>query len=85
MAPHHRSPLEPPNLQVKAALMEAEVEAVTDGMETGVAAAVATAIVTVAAAGNSGDKQQSTTCGGGRRRWRRRWGEVAVKGGGQRQ
>jgi hypothetical protein len=31
MAPHHRSPLEPPNLQVKAALMEAEVEVVTDG------------------------------------------------------
>jgi hypothetical protein len=31
MAPHHRSPLEPPDLQVKAALMEAEVEAVTDG------------------------------------------------------
>ncbi len=30
MAPHHHSPLEPPNLQVKAALMEAEVEAVTD-------------------------------------------------------
>ncbi len=30
MAPHHRSPLEPPDLQVKAALMEAEVEAVTD-------------------------------------------------------
>jgi hypothetical protein len=30
-APRHRSPLEPPNLQVKAALMEAEVEAVTDG------------------------------------------------------
>jgi hypothetical protein len=31
MAPRHRSPLEPPNLQVKAALMEAEVEGVTDG------------------------------------------------------
>jgi hypothetical protein len=31
MAPRHCSPLEPPNLQVKAALMEAEVEAVTDG------------------------------------------------------
>jgi hypothetical protein len=31
MAPRHRSPLEPPNMQVKAALMEAEVEAVTDG------------------------------------------------------
>jgi hypothetical protein len=31
MAPHHCSLLEPPNLQVKAALMEAEVEAVTDG------------------------------------------------------
>ncbi len=31
MAPRHRSPLELPNLQVKAALMEAEVEAVTDG------------------------------------------------------
>jgi hypothetical protein len=31
MAPHHRSTLEPPDLQVKAALMEAEVEAVTDG------------------------------------------------------
>jgi hypothetical protein len=30
MAPHHRSPLEPPDLQVKAALMEAEGEAVTD-------------------------------------------------------
>jgi hypothetical protein len=30
MVPRHRSPLEPPNLQVKAALMEAEVEAVTD-------------------------------------------------------
>ncbi len=30
MAPHHRSPLEPPDLQVKAALMEAEVEVVTD-------------------------------------------------------
>jgi hypothetical protein len=31
MVPRHRSPLEPPNLLVKAALMEAEVEAVTDG------------------------------------------------------
>jgi hypothetical protein len=31
MAPHHCSPLEPPDLQVKAVLMEAEVEAVTDG------------------------------------------------------
>jgi hypothetical protein len=31
MAPRQSSPLEPPNLQVKAALMEAEVEAVTDG------------------------------------------------------
>ncbi len=31
MAPCHCSPLEPPDLQVKAALMEAEVEAVTDG------------------------------------------------------
>jgi hypothetical protein len=31
MAPRHRSLLEPPDLQVKAALMEAEVEAVTDG------------------------------------------------------
>jgi hypothetical protein len=31
MAPRHHSPLEPPDLQVKAALMEAEVEAVTDG------------------------------------------------------
>jgi hypothetical protein len=31
MAPHHHSSLEPPDLQVKAALMEAEVEAVTDG------------------------------------------------------
>ncbi len=31
MAPHHRSTLELPNLQVKAALMEAEMEAVTDG------------------------------------------------------
>jgi hypothetical protein len=31
MAPRHRSLLEPPNLQVKAVLIEAEVEAVTDG------------------------------------------------------
>jgi hypothetical protein len=31
MAFHHHSPLEPLDLQVKAALMEAEVEAVTDG------------------------------------------------------
>jgi hypothetical protein len=31
MVPRHRSPLEPPDLQVKAVLMEAEVEAVTDG------------------------------------------------------
>ncbi len=30
MAPRHHSPLEPPDLQVKAALMEAEVEVVTD-------------------------------------------------------
>jgi hypothetical protein len=30
MAPCHHSPLEPPNLQVKAALMEIEGEAVTD-------------------------------------------------------
>jgi hypothetical protein len=30
MAPRHRSPLEPPDLQVKAALMEAEVEVVTN-------------------------------------------------------
>ncbi len=31
MVPHHRFLLEPPDLQVKAALMEAEVEGVTDG------------------------------------------------------
>jgi hypothetical protein len=31
MAPRHRSPLEPLDLQVKAALMETEVEVVTDG------------------------------------------------------
>ncbi len=31
MAPRHRTLLEPPDLQVKAALMEAEVEVVTDG------------------------------------------------------
>ncbi len=31
MAPHHRSPLERPDLRVKAALMVTEVEEATDG------------------------------------------------------
>jgi hypothetical protein len=31
MAPRHRSPLEPPNLRVKAALMVTEAEEATDG------------------------------------------------------
>jgi hypothetical protein len=91
MAPHHRSLLEPPDLQVKAALMEAEVEAVTDGDGN---------------RGSGGGGNSDSDSGGGRqqqgqetinnmrwrlaavgsgwRRWRRRWGEAAVKGGGQR-
>jgi hypothetical protein len=75
MAPRHHSTLEPPNLQVKAALMEAEVESVNDGDGN---------------RGGGGGGNSNSDSGGGRQQWgqatinnmRRRSGAVATAVGG---
>jgi hypothetical protein len=62
-AHRHRPPLALPNLQVKAAAMEAEVEAVNDGNGNRGGVGGGAVTVAVVAAENSRGRQQSTTSG----------------------